>query len=203
MQSKILLQSLKIWNTFKTIPSTVVLSTPSQNITIFPGNWTPDALANYLTVQLVGEGITVSFDPYQLQFSFCPQITILDTSTALPYLGFPDNVTQTNVQISQFPPVKLKGPVCLNVYTNFTMDTIPFSTFLACVPVNVAYGEHIFFQQYDDSQGVISLDSDIQYIRISLRDDRGNLIDYPDELDWEVILAIQSVLPEGFAPLEI
>lgn len=203
MQSKILLQSLKIWNTFKTVPTEVILSTPTQNIVIFPGNWTPDALANYLTAQLLGEAITVSWDPYQFQFSFCPSITILDTSTALPYLGFPEGITQTDIQISQFPPVKLKGPTCINVYSNFTMDTIPFSSFIACVPVNVPYGEHIFYQQYDDSQSVLSLDSDIQYIRISLRDDRGNLLDYPEELDWEAILVITSVIPEGFSPLEI
>lgn len=168
---------------------------------MFAGNWTPETLANYLTTKLTG--ITVAYDPYQLQFTFCPQITILGTSTILPYLGFPQDVTQTNVQKSSFPPVKLNGPVCLNVYTNFTVDTIPFSEFLQCVPINVPYGQYVFFQNFDPSQSALVLDSDIQYIRVSLRDDRGNLFDYPLDLDWEVILAIQSALPEGFAPLEV
>jgi hypothetical protein len=145
----------------------------------------------------------VAWDPYQFQFTFCPEITILGSSTALPYLGFPAGVTQTNVSQSAFPPVKLKGPICVNVYSNFTMDTIPFSSFLSCVPLSVPYGEHLFYQQYDSSQSVLSLDSDIQFIRISLRDDRGLLLDYPPELDWEVILTVQPIIPEGFAPLEI
>jgi hypothetical protein len=83
------------------------------------------------------------------------------------------------------------------------MDTIPFSSYLACVPISVDYGDHLFYFNSDDSQSVMSLDSDIQHIRVSLRDDRGNLFDYSDELDWEVILAIQSMIPEGFAPLEM
>jgi len=207
MQSKITLQSLKIWNTFKSIPTSVDVVTPTQTITIFPGNWTPETLANFLTTKLKAtdpaDSITVSFDPYQFQFTFCPSITILGTSTALPYLGFPLEKDQVGVQSSAFPPVKLKGPVCINVWTNFTMDTIPFSEFLTCVPLAVPFGEHLFYSQYDDSQSVLSLDSDIQYIRISLRDDRGNLLDYPEELDWEVTLALQSALPEGFVPLEI
>jgi hypothetical protein len=127
----------------------------------------------------------------------------LGDSTALPYLGFPEGVTQTSIQTSQFPPVRIQGLQCINVYSNFTMDTIPFSSFIACVPMSVPYGQYLIYQQYDDSQAVISLDSDIQYIRISLRDDKGNLLDYPPELDWEATLAIQSVLPEGFSPLEI
>lgn len=201
LQNKILLQSLKIWNTFKSIPSPVSLNTPTKTIQIFAGNWTPETLANFLTAQL-GD-ITVTWDPYQFQFSFCPEITILETSSALPYLGFPEATAQTSVQISQYPPVKLKGPVCLNVFTNFTMDTIPFSSFLTCVPLSVPFGEHLFYQQHDDSQSILCLDSDIQYIRVSLRDDRGNLLDYPPELDWEVILILQTVIPEGFAALEI
>lgn len=203
MQSKIILQNLKIWNTFKSIPTSVAVVTPTQTVNIFSGNWTPSTLANYLTNQLAPSGVTVSFDPYQFQFTFCPSITLLPTSTALPYLGFPAGTTQTNVTTSAFPPVKLKGPVCINVWTNFTMDTIPFSEFLTCVPLNVPYGEHLFYSQFDDSQSVLSLDSDIQYIRVSLRDDRGNLLDYPLELDWEVTLAIQTAMPEGFVPLEI
>lgn len=203
MQAKIILQNLKIWNTFKSIPTSVDVVTPTQTITIFPGNWTPETLANYLTSQLSGAGITVSFDPYQFFFRFCPSISLLETSTALPYLGFPKGVNQTNVQTSAFPPVALKGPVCLNVWTNFTMDTIPYSEFLTCVPMNVPYGEHLFYSQYDDSQSVLSFDSDIQFIRVSLRDDRGNLLDYPMELDWEITLAIQTAMPEGFTPLEM
>lgn len=83
------------------------------------------------------------------------------------------------------------------------MDTIPYSEFLTCVPMNVPYGEHLFYSQYDDSQSVLSFDSDIQFIRVSLRDDRGNLLDYPMELDWEITLAIQTAMPEGFTPLEM
>lgn len=201
LQSKISLQSLKIWHTFKSIPAAVSLATPSQTVNIFEGNWTPDTLANYLTTQLTG--IAVSWDPYQFRFTFCPEISISASSTANPYLGFAEGVEYLNVQSSSFPPVKLKGPTCINVWTNFTMDTIPYSEYLACVPVNVNYGNHLFFNNFDNSQSVLCLANDIHYIRISLRDERGNLLDYPSELDWEIDLALQPVIPEGFVPLEI
>lgn len=201
LNSKITLQTLKIWHTFKSIPSSVTLVTPTQSVSIFEGNWTPETLANFLSDQLID--ITVTWDPYQFHFTFCPSITILGSSTASPYLGFTLGKEYTTVQKSQFPPVKLKGPTCINVWTNFTMDTIPYSEFLACVPVNVAYGEHLFYTNYDNSQAVMSLASDIHYIRISLRDEKGNLFDYPDDIEWSVDLAIQSAIPEGFAPLEI
>lgn len=145
----------------------------------------------------------MTWDPYQFHFTFCPNISILDTSTANPYLGLANNVSYTNITTSQFPPVKLKGPPCINVWTNFTMDTIPFSEYLACVPINVSYGEHIFYSNFDSSQSVMCLAPDIFYIRISLQDDYGNVLQYPEELDWQVDLAIQSAMPEGFVPLEI
>lgn len=202
MQHKITVQSLKLWNCFQSIPKEVQLITPTKTVTIFPGNWTPDTLANFLTSQLTTEGIVVTYDPYQFRFQFCSAITILAESTATPYLGFPLGVDIGPTQISEFPPVALAGPQCINVWTNFTLDNIPYSEYLTCIPINVPYGAHIFFTQYDNSMAALCLDSDINHIHIILKDDRGNDLIYYDELGWEISLVVTPQIPQGFAPLE-
>jgi hypothetical protein len=204
LQQKIGVQILKLWHTFKSVPQDVnLILADSTNVQIFKGNWTEDTLANYLTSKLTTQGITVEYDPYQFQFRFCPGISIRSDSTANKYLGFPSGVDITNVQSSSFPPVALRGPQCINVWTNFTMNNIPVSQFLSCIPINTTYGGYIFHTNYDNSESTLCLESDITNIRVILRDDRGNDLEYPEDLDWEITLAMIPTIPEGFAPLEM
>lgn len=173
-------------------------------VTVFPGNWTESTLANYLTEKLQQElgntTQTVTYDPYQFRFVICPPINIDADSTINKYLGFPEGQI-LGANISYFPPVALRGPQCINVYTNFTMNSIPISHFMACIPINTTYGNHIHFTNYDVSEAALVLDPHIDNISISLQDDFGNQLEYYDELPWELILSVQSTVPEGFAPL--
>lgn len=104
---------------------------------------------------------------------------------------------------SAFPPVALRGPQCINVWTNFTMNNIPVSQYLACIPINTTYGNYIFYTNYDSSEATLCLESDITNIRIVLKDDHDKELEYPEELGWEIVLAMISTVPEGFAPLEL
>lgn len=203
LQQKIKVQILKMWHTFQSVPSSVelVLSSPALSVPIFKGNWTEETLANYLTSKLTG--ITVTYDPYQMYFSFCPAISIDKSSTANHLLGFPSGIPIVGVNKSAFPPVALRGPQCINVWTNFTMNNIPVSQYLACVPINTTYGNYIFHVNYDNSESTLCLESDITNIRIVLKDDHDQELEYPEELGWEIILAMTSTIPEGFAPLEM
>jgi hypothetical protein len=202
LQQKIGVQILKIWHTFQSIPNSVelVLST-GLRVPIFKGNWTEDTLANYLTTNL--PGIAVSYDPYQFQFRFCPSISLASDSTANPYLGFPLGQEVLATQQSAFPPVALRGPQCINIWTNFTMNNIPVSQFLACIPINTTYGNYIIHTNYDSSESTLCLESDITNIRVILKDDYGNDLFYPDQLGWEIVFAMVSTIPEGFSPLEM
>lgn len=208
LQHKILLQKLKIWNTFKSVREDVDLYLEDgTHVPIFKGNWTEDTLANYLTSILNPTSgptppnpCTVTYDPYQMQFTFCPNITISSKSTANKYLGFPEGAIATT-NVSAFPPVALKGPQCINVWTNFTMNNIPLSSYLGCVPVTVPYGYHIFYDNNDNSESTLCLDTDLQYVRLTLKDEYGNLLEYPDNLIWEAQLGFMSTVPDGFSPL--
>ena len=212
LQHRVLLQKLKIWNTFKSVPKDVELVlTDGRRVPIFKGNWTEDTLANYLTSILNPTpsgppspyvGVTVQYDPYQMHFTFCPNIEIAADSTANKYLGFPDGAI-TSTTISEFPPVALKGPQCVNVWTNFTMNNIPLSSYLGCVPITAPYGYHIFYDNNDNSESTLCLDTDLQYVRLTLRDEHGNLLEYPDNLIWEAQLGFQSTIPDGFSPLVV
>lgn len=212
LQQKVLLQKLHIWNVFKSVPQDVNIVVKASNgkltrVPIFKGNWTHNALANYLTSKLTtarsdGTSIVVTYDPYQLNFVFCPSIALDVSSTGNKYLGFKDGeVAET--QTSAFPPVILNGPTCINVFTNLTINNIPLSNFLTCIPINVPYGSHISYDNNDNSEAVLSLDQDIRFIRLTLRDEYGNLLDYPDNLLWEAQLGLQGTIPDGFSPLTV
>lgn len=202
LQHRISIQNLQIWHAFRSIPNDVDLILENgTSIPIFAGNWTPDTLANYLTSKMTGT--TVAYDPYQFQFRFCPPVSIDPTSTANPYLGFPTGVKIESTNRSAFPPVSLQGPTCINVWTNFTMNNIPVSQLLQTIPINVEYGKNIFFSNYDNSMSTLCLESDITNITVTLCDENDNRLEYPEGLQWTITLALQSTIPEGFAPLEM
>ena len=158
-------------------------------------------MANYLTSALSAKGITVSYDPYQLIFTFCPSIDISKDGSLNPYLGLTTTEDITTNQ-SSFPPVLLRGPQCINIWTNLTMNNIPVSQYIACIPITSTYGNYIHFSNFDNSESTLCLESDITNIRVILKDERDNELSYPKELDWEIVLAMVSTIPEGFAPLE-
>lgn len=212
MQQKISLQQLKIWHTFPTIRETQTLTILNPyprdptTYTIFPGNWSPESLANYLTTFLsVDYGVSVTYDPYQLKFNFCPAgIDIDGSSTLLPYLGFPEGETIYNVNVSAHAPYLLFGPTTINVWSNFTMNTIPYSEYLCSIPISpYVYGQHIAVSNYDNSMGSLCLDHDIHEIRIVLKDEFDRILPYDNALPWEITLAMMPVPPEGFAPLDV
>lgn len=202
-----------MWHTFKNIQTTKYLyfvnnnGTLNYTVEVFPGNWTETALANYIQTKLNAwtanaTTYSVTYDPYQLQFLFCPAVNITKESTLNKYIGFPEYTEILNANVSQFPPVLLRGPQCINVWTNFTMNNIPVSHFLASIPITVPYGYYIFHTNYDVSESVLCLDSHIDNVSIRLLDDYGNDLPYFDDLDWEIVLSLLPTIPEGFSPLE-
>lgn len=212
LQQRILLQKFKIWNTFKSVSDdTELVLTDGRRVPIFKGNWTEDALAKYLSDNLdpqppeppATNPINVTYDPYQMHFTFCPnKIQLAPESTANKYLGFPDGYNKAS-STSVFPPISVKGPQCINIWTNFTMNNIPVSSYLGCVPITVPYGYHLFYDNNDNSEATLCLDTDLQYVRITLKDEFGNPLEYPDDLMWEIQLGLQSTIPDGFSPLAL
>lgn len=218
LQQRVLLQKLHIWNVFKSVPQDTQITVKATDgkltlVPIFAGNWTHNAMANYLTSKLTLAGaplttggarqpIVVTYDPYQLSFVFCPSISLDATSQGNKYLGFTDGSVATT-STSQFPPVILNGPSCINIFTNLTINNIPVSNFLGCVPINVPYGCHISYDNNDFSEASLSLDNDIRFIRLTLRDEYGNLLEYPSGLLWEAQLSLQATVPDGFSPLVV
>jgi hypothetical protein len=67
----------------------------------------------------------------------------------------------------------------------------------------VGYGSHIHYENNDYSEASLSLDHDIRFIRLTLRDEYGNLLEYPSELMWEAQMGMQATIPDGFSPLVV
>jgi hypothetical protein len=178
---------------------------PAQTITVYPGNWDHETLANFLNAEWFSMGVnqTITWDPYQLRFIICPPMDLSSESTINKFLGFPEGETIYQANISEFPPVELYGIPYINIHTNFTMNNIPVSEYLCSIPTGVPYGQHIFFYNSDPAMSTLVLDPDITNVRVILTDHKGNLLEYSEELDWEIVLSMQATLPEGFAPLEM
>jgi len=176
-------------------------------ITVYAGNWDHDSLANFLNAEWASQTPpitqTITWDPYQLRFILCPPMDISRTSTINKFLGFPGGETIWGADISEFPPVELFGIPYINIHTNFTMNNIPVSEYLCSIPITVPYGQHVFYFNSDPSMSTLVLDPDITNVRVILTDHKGNLLEYSEELDWEIVLSMQATLPEGFAPLEM
>lgn len=210
LQQRISVQQLKIWHVFKNIKSEVQLTlvdpttSDTSTVLIYPGFWPKDALATYLTYmfQVDNFPVTITYDAYNLRYVICPPMAISPVSTAQKFLGFREDATSRVVNVSDFPPVLLDGIQSIHVYSNFTMNNIPVSDYLCAVPMQASYGQYMQFSNYDNSQSSLCLESDVSYVRISLKDEDGNDLEYPPELNWEVVLAMQSTVPDGFAPLE-
>lgn len=215
LQHQVSLQTFRIWNVFPSVPRqlqiTPIVNNVPTPITICAGNWNQNALANYLTHKMqVLDPVTnlpdpilstvVTWDPYQLKYYFCPSGITLLPSEANKLLGFPED--GVSAESMSFYPALLVGPTCINLYTNFTINNIPVSHNLACIPLNGSYGSYVFVTNYDNSQSSLILDHDINIVRLILQDDDGNELSYPENLKWECQLAIQAIPPEGFSPLE-
>lgn len=198
-----------MWNAFLTVPKEVALvdandTSAAGTIKVFPGNWDHETLAAYLNSEWSLNGVdrTITWDPYQLRFIICPAMDLSSLSTINRFLGFPDGEV-FQAYVSEFPPMDLFGIPYINIHTNFTMNNIPVSEYLCSVPIDVPYGQFIFYVNNDNSMSTLVLDPDITNVRVILTDHKGNLLDFHEALEWEAVLALQATLPEGFAPLEM
>lgn len=125
----------------------------------------------------------------------------MPVSTANQYFGFPDDVYKYYTA-SKFPP-KLSGPWCVTLNTNLSINNIPISGQIACVPVTEPYGSMIQYQNYDFSDASLSMDSNINSITIEIAQNDLSSFTYYPEADWDLTLSFQYTPNAAFGdPLE-
>lgn len=199
---KVNLRNLNLWHLFPSIPEDVMIVTETWSLPISRGNWNAQSLANYINYNLGKSQIDTRFtwDDGLQRFVMCPGITLMPSSTANQYLGFPDDVYRYYTQ-SVFPP-KLSGPWCISLNTNLTLNNIPISGCLACIPLTVEYGSMMQYQNYDMSDASLSLDNNINTITIEIcQSDLTSFTNYP-EVEWDLCLSFQYTPSAGYQPLQ-
>lgn len=180
-------------------------SLEEKTVEIPRGNWDAWSLANFLSYYL--DGYKVVYDEGSLAFNFLPSLRITRTDrSAWKYLGFP-SWTPTNTLIPySIDVINLSTVQRIHVETNLTINNIPTSGRLACIPVDQSYGEMIKYFDADGLNRVLCLDHVIGRLEIWLTDQEGNpLEDYllPDDYEyqypaWQICLSITPTDNAGY-----
>jgi hypothetical protein len=181
------------------VPKEVQLKTTGGSTVVIPaGNYHPGQIARYLSDSLTSELITVCYDPQSLHFHFTPSIGIVgDDTTAASLLGFKTGVDYTDVTESVLP-VQLSGPRRIIVDTNLQLYNIPISGRLAVFPVTNSYGEMIHYDNFSSTYNHLCMDQHFQHIRVTLRDEKGDLLAGIEEEPWDILISFEPVDNPGF-----
>lgn len=195
----LVVRSLQILNLFPNVPKTVTLKTTGGSTVVIPaGNYHPGQIARYLSDNLITENIVVCYDTQSLQFRFQPSIGIVGSeTTAGPLLGFKSGVDYSAATESVLP-VQLFGPRRVVVDTNLQLYNIPISGRLAVFPVLSTYGEMIHYDNFSSTYNHLCMDQHFQHIRITLRDENGELLPGLDEFPWDILISFEPIDNPGF-----
>lgn len=195
----LVVRSLQLRNLFPNVPKEVTLKTTGGSTVVIPaGNYSPGQIARYLNYSLVPEVQTVCYDPDSLHFHFCPSISIVGSeTTAAELLGFKSGVDYTNVTESVLP-VQLFGPRRIIVDTNLQLYNIPISGRIAVLPVTTSYGDMIHYDNFGSTHSHLCMDQHFQHIRITLRDENGDLLPGIEEQPWDILISFEPVDNPGF-----
>jgi hypothetical protein len=140
----------------------------------------------------------VCYDPQSLHFFFTPSIGIVGSeTTAAPLLGLKPGVNYTSLTESVLP-VQLFGPRRVIVDTNLQLYNIPISGRLAVFPVTSSYGEIIHYDNFGSTYNHLCMDQHFQHIRITLRDENGDLLAGIEEEPWDILISFEPVDNPGF-----
>jgi len=195
----LVVRSLQILHLFPNVGKDMILQISGGKTVVIPaGNYNPSQIARYLNDQLYPDVQTVCYDPQGLHFHFCPGINIDGgATTAAEILGFKPGIDYTNATESVLP-VQLFGPRRIIVETNLRLYNIPISGRLAVFPILNSYGEMIHYDNFSSTYTHLCMDPHFQMIRITLRDEKGNLLVGVEEQPWDILISFEPVDNPGF-----
>lgn len=142
----------------------------------------------------------VTYDAGNTAFFFDPYIDISPETDLAVYrlIGLPDGLEGRVPRSTR--PVNFRGVTQIRVMSNLSVNNIPLSNILACIPVEVNYGETVIFKGKDTTQAVLCTND----LRIGLADQYGNPLssylnpDDPFMPNWHLILSIHTMdVPGG------
>jgi hypothetical protein len=192
-----------------------VLLTPLQ---ITPGNYNILEMAEEIQAEM-NSATTLGADNYTVTYngisnklnitseSALNTILLLNTGTNIlksigVQIGFTDDA---DITFNSAAPATSDSVVNLisihslfirsNLSSLNTIDSVSMtnSDILVTIPVNVNPLEVISYQYYEGVEYNLIGNNTIDYIEFSLTDQNGNLIDLQKEINWELVLNIQTI----------
>jgi hypothetical protein len=131
-------------------------------------------------------------------FRFCPGINIINQgTTAQAILGFKPGRDYIGATESVLP-VQLYGPNRIIVDTNLQLYNIPISGRLAVFPVTKSYGEMLHYDNFGSTYNHLCMDQHFHHIHIRLTDEKGELLQAPEEIPWDILISFEPIDNPGF-----
>lgn len=174
------------------------------------GNWGAASLAKYITDQFIASNINneMTYNACNLSFSFQYPVDILSFTSmkmlsilGLPQPQDPENWMYSNISGSSIP-IKLSGPCCIHVNTDFPLYNIPSSGRLATIGVDKCYGELLMYFDESATQPPLLTSNYISTINIQLTDEMNEELECYDEIPWQCVLSIDAIDNKGYEPLQ-
>ena len=168
-------------------------------MTFARGNWTATQIAAQVTAGLVADGVTCTYEPKILGFTFAPGIGIEPGTTAQSILGFASGYNATYATVTaSLQPINLMGPSRIHVNTNLSMYTVPLSGRLATIPISTNYGGFMSFRDLDGQQPMMITHNDLHSMTITLADENNVTLEGYEDIPWGIILSIEVIRDQGF-----
>jgi hypothetical protein len=170
-----------------------------RTVTFARGNWTATQIAAQVTAGLIADGITCTYDPKTLGFTFSPGIGIEAGTTAQSILGFASGTIGTYPTVTKSTqPINLMGPSRIHVNTNLSMFTVPLSGRLATIPISTNYGGFMSFRDLDGAQPMMVTSSDLHSITVTLADENNVTLEGYEDIPWGMILSVEVIRDQGY-----
>lgn len=162
------------------------------------------------------DGISVLYDDARTKFVFDPEIRIQATTTCKRALGFPSwfpfipNGVPITIVTESLQPIRLCTIERVHVESRLTINNIPLSGRISCIPVSQEYNEMIEYYDVDGNQKAHCLDYVIQRIEVWLTDQDGTRLEdlveqtsYPIQLpEWQLCIGVDEIVNGGYRPLQ-
>jgi len=157
--------------------------------TISENSYTGPTLATEIKTRMDAAGTltyTVSWDNIAKKFTISVSLPdvfefVAGSADAFEELGFDDRLFSQVSTTTSDAPANISGSQYIDIITNFSTVNCSVGTtsnVLARVPLNVAFGNIIYYEPATDDSLFVT-ETNLDEVFITLRDDRGNLWDLP------------------------
>lgn len=172
---------------------------------IDPGSYDSSSFMTALTLALEAAGsntysVTYNSNSKKITIDASPSTFKLINSSMLDAIGF-EQMTSFSTAASSTNPINISGTTFIDIYTNlitnnYTPGNKQQGALLCRAPVNVSFGGLIEYNDYNSHYFDVLNDESISNLNIALYDDKGQLLELPDNCYCSLTLVLKYQLED-------